>query len=94
MIVFIVHALGVLPLEAKGDAPISTDIYSPRIGSTSFQFVEPQAGKIHVLRLTGSIEPTEYETESIHMMRCDSGDTSRFEETPEAPMLETPNHPT
>jgi len=50
MIVFIVHVLGILTFEAKGDAPISTDIYSPRSGPISFQFVKPKAGKPHVLR--------------------------------------------
>jgi hypothetical protein len=41
MIVFIVHVLGILTFETKGDAPGSTDIYGPRCGSIYLQLVEP-----------------------------------------------------
>ena len=92
MIVLIVHDLGIRAIEAKGDAPVSTDIYSPRGGSISFQLVKPKAGKPHVLRPPRSMEPTKYETESFRMGPLDSGNISGLEEEPEAPMLETQNH--
>ena len=69
MIVFIVHTLGVLAFESKGDAPVSTDIYSPRSGSISFQFVKPKAGQPHILRPPRSMEPTEYQTELTDVIR-------------------------
>ena len=92
MIVFIVHALGVLAFESKGDAPVPTDIHGPRGGSSSFQFVKPEAGQPHVLRPPRSLEPAEYQTQSLSMGLLDSGNASGLKEEPEALMLETPNH--
>lgn len=92
MIIFIVHDLSVLTFESKGDAPISTDINSPGTGSISFQLVKSKAGKIHILRLSRSVESAKYQTELFGMKGLNSGDTSGFEEAPQALMLEAPNH--
>jgi hypothetical protein len=92
MIVFIIHDFGILTFEAEGNTPIFTDIDCPHTRPISLQFVKPESRKIHILRLPGSMEPTEYETESFHMRCLNSRDTSRLEEASETFMLETPNH--
>ena len=72
MIVFIIHGHGVLRFKSKGNAPIPTDIDSPGPGSISFQFVQPEAWKIHVLRLSRGMESAEHQTEPFRMRAWDS----------------------
>ena len=92
MIVFIVHGHGVLRFKSKSNAPVSTDIDSPSSGSISFQFVQPEAGKIHVLWLPRRMESAKYQTEPFRMRVRDSCEASRFEEAFQPLMPEASNH--
>lgn len=92
MIIFIVHDLGILAFEPKGNSPITTNINCPRSGSITFQLVKPKSWKVHILRLSGSMKPAEYQTESVRVLGLDSRSLSGFEEALQALVLETPNH--
>lgn len=94
MVVFIAHGHGVLRFKSKGNAPISTDIDSPCPGSIAFQFVQPEAGKIHVLWLSRRMESAKYQTEPFRVRFRNPRDASRFEKTSQPLMFEAPNHRT
>lgn len=60
---------GVSVHEAENHAPIGPNSDSPETFEASFETVQPQARQIHVIRLAGTVQNSEYVLYFLYMLR-------------------------
>ncbi len=92
MVIFVINYFSVVTFKSERDAPISTDVDSPGSGPIAAQFVQPEPGQVHVLRLGGCVEPAENETKPLCVGWLYSGGTAGLEKSSKAFVLEAPDH--
>ena len=57
MVVFVVYAIYVLPDTGERDAPVAAHRHGPRAFSGATQFVEIEAGQVHIAACLGGQRP-------------------------------------
>jgi len=72
VVIEIVHVNGVARGESKDHAPVCAHRHSPEPFVPSFESVEPEAGKIHILLRSGRIQASQNVTKFGHVLRQDT----------------------
>src|ERR1017187_8627808 len=83
MVIFVVHAIYVLPGTSERYAPVAAHRHGPRAFSGATQFMEIQAGQVHIARPGCGIQAAEDEAEPVSVFclnsRLDSGGEEPFD---------------
>jgi len=72
MIVFAVYAIYVLPGTRERDAPVAAHLHGPCALSGAAEFVEIQAGQIHVARAGRRVQAAEDQPQPVRVFRLNS----------------------
>jgi len=69
MVILVVYAVRVLPDVREGYAPVATHGHRPRAFSGAMEFMEIQAGQVHIARAGRGVQTAEDEAEPVGMLR-------------------------
>lgn len=89
MIVLVVHYIGVSVLETKRYAPVPVYRDGPCSPAITREFVQAEAGQVHVFDERRGVEPTKDEPETFGVRGLDACSITRREERGQSFVLET-----
>jgi hypothetical protein len=89
-----INIIGIAFLESEDDAPVRPDGYAPKALEITFQGVEVETGKVHVFRLTGTVQDSHDVLDFLEVIGADAFGFPILEEPFEALMPEALNHGT
>ena len=72
MVILVVHAIHVLPGTSERHAPVAAHLHGPRALSGATEFMEVQAGQVHIARAGRDVQTAEDEAEPVGVLRLNS----------------------
>jgi hypothetical protein len=72
MVILVVYAIYVLPGTGERYAPVAAHLHGPRASSGAAEFMEIQAGQVHIARAGRDVQTAEDEAEPVGVFRLNS----------------------
>ena len=79
MVIFVVDLISVSADEDKRYAPIAAHFDRPRSVTIAMQWVQRQAGQIHIARRSANVETAQNQSKPLFVLRLNPGHASGFE---------------
>lgn len=92
MIILVIHVHSIFALEAKRDAPVTTDTDSPGAAALALELMQVEPGQIHILRRLRRMKAAQNQTNAFSVSCLDSGARVTEKESLETAMPECPDH--
>lgn len=92
MIVQIIDIGDLAFLEAEDHSPVRPHRYRPEAGIFAFEPVEPEAGQVHIIGRSRSVQARQDVSHRLAVVGSDAALVATFEEPFQRSAFETPDH--